>query len=65
MRQTRELGYAQVNAQGLCGVGVRIALGSCGDVAPGIVALASKMPSGRGAALAASVRDEMWRFSRQ
>jgi DNA-binding IclR family transcriptional regulator len=62
VRQTRELGYAQVNAQGLCGVGVRIALGSCGDAALGIVAPASKMPRGRGAALAALVRDEVRRF---
>jgi DNA-binding IclR family transcriptional regulator len=62
VKQTRELGYAHVNAQGLCGVGVRFPMGSCGDAALGIVALESKMPRGRGAALAALVREQLGRL---
>ncbi|WP_321925949.1 IclR family transcriptional regulator [Paraburkholderia guartelaensis] len=56
VRQTRELGYAQVAAQGLSGVGVSFPMGSCATAAIGIVTVASKMPRGHGAALAALSR---------
>ena len=63
VRQTREQGYAQVTAKGLSGVGVRIALGSCGDAALGIVSTASRMPRHRGPALVAMVQSELARFA--
>jgi len=59
VRQTRELGYAQVAAQGLCGVGVSFSMGSFATAAIGIVTVASKMPRGRGAALVALVREQL------
>ncbi len=59
VRQTRELGYAQVAAQGLSGVGVSFPMGSCATAAIGIVTVAAKMPRGRGAALAALSREHL------
>lgn len=57
--QTRELGYAQVAAQGLSGVGISFAMGSCATAAIGIVTVSAKMPRGRGAALAALAREQL------
>lgn len=62
VRQAREQGYAQISAQGLGGVGMRFAMGSCGDAALGIVAPASRVPRARGPALAALMRDEIQRL---
>lgn len=62
VRQTRELGYAQVVAQGLGGVGMHFALGSCGDAALGIVTAAARIPRTRGPELATMMREELDRF---
>lgn len=62
VRQAREQGYAQISAQGLGGVGMRFAMGSCGDAALGIVAPASRVPRARGPMLAALMREEMRRL---
>src|SRR6218665_1519603 len=60
--QTREQGYAQITAQGLSGVGLRFALGSCGDAALGFVAPTARIPRSRGPALAALLRQELARL---
>lgn len=65
VRQTRELGYAYIAAQGLVGVGVRFAVGSCGDAALGLVAPASRIPRARAPALATLVREELQRITSQ
>lgn len=62
IRQAREQGFVQINAQGLGGVGLRFALGSCGDAALGIVAPSSRIPKARGPVLAALLREEMRRL---
>lgn len=62
VRQTREQGYAQINAQGMGGVGLRFALGSCGEAALGIVAPAARMPRARGPAIAQLLREELARL---
>ncbi|MDR0780204.1 MAG: helix-turn-helix domain-containing protein [Pseudomonadales bacterium] len=62
IRQARQQGYAQVSAKGIGGVGLRFALGSCGDAALGIVAPASRVTRARGPALAALLREEMRRL---
>ena len=63
VRQAREQGYAQFTAKGLGGIGMRFALGSCGDAAFGIVAPASRVPRSRGPVLAALVREEIRRLT--
>lgn len=60
--QTRTQGHAQIHAQGMGGVGMRFALGSCGDAALGIVAPASRIPKARGPVLAELLREEMRRL---
>src|SRR6218665_3334622 len=60
--QTREQGYAQITAQGLSGVGLLFALGSCGDAALGFVAPTARIPRSRGPALAALLRQELARL---
>lgn len=62
IRQTREQGYAQITAKGLGGVGVRFALGSCGDAAIGIVTPAARSPRSRGPALATLLHEELHRL---
>ncbi|MDM0018468.1 IclR family transcriptional regulator [Variovorax saccharolyticus] len=62
IRQTRELGHAQIVAKGIAGVGMRFAMGSCGDAALGIVVPASRMPRSRGAVLATMLRGEIGRL---
>jgi DNA-binding IclR family transcriptional regulator len=59
IRQARQQGYAQISAKGIGGVGLRFALGSCGDAALGIVAPASRMTRARGPALAALLHEEI------
>jgi len=61
IRQTRELGHAQITGKGIAGVGMRFAVGSCGDAALGIVLPASLMSRARGEALAALLRGEVGR----
>lgn len=63
VRQAREQGYAQISARGLGGVGLRFAMGGCGDAALGIVAPASRMPRAKGPALAALMREEIRRLA--
>ncbi len=60
--QARELGYAQISAQGVGGIGMRFALGSCGEAALGIVAPASRAPRSRGPMLAGLMREELRRL---
>jgi DNA-binding IclR family transcriptional regulator len=62
IKQARQQGYAQISAKGIGGVGLRFALGSCGDAALGIVAPASRMTRPRGPALAALLREEIRRM---
>lgn len=62
IHQAREQGFAQINAQGLGGVGMWFALGACGDAALGIVAPASRIPKARGPVLAALLSEEMRRL---
>ncbi|MDM0083118.1 helix-turn-helix domain-containing protein [Variovorax sp. J31P179] len=62
IRQTRELGHAQIVAKGIAGVGMRFAMGSCGDAALGIVVPASRLPRSRAAVLAAMLRGEVGRL---
>ena len=59
--QTRELGHAQITGKGVAGVGMRFAVGSCGDAALGIVAPASRMTRSRGETLAVMLRGEVAR----
>jgi len=59
--QTRALGHAQITGKGVAGVGMRFAVGSCGDAALGIVAPASRMTRPRGEALAVMLRGEVAR----
>lgn len=63
IRQARELGHAQIVAKGIAGVGMRFAMGSCGDAALGIVVPASRLPRSRGTVLAAMVRGEIERMA--
>ena len=63
VRQTQAQGYAQVVAQGLGGVGVYFALGSCGDAALGIVAPATRVPRARGPQLVTMIQEELERFA--
>lgn len=62
VRQARELGYAQVAAQGIGGIGMRFAIGSCGEGALGIVAPASRMTRARNPLLAAMMAEEIKRL---
>ena len=62
VRQTREQGFAQINAQGLGGVGMHFALGAGGDAGLGIVAPAARIPKARGPALVELLREEMRRL---
>lgn len=62
VRQARELGYAQITAKGLGGIGMRFAIGSCGEGALGIVAPASRMPRARHPLLAAMMAEEIKRL---
>ncbi|MGC3983374.1 MAG: helix-turn-helix domain-containing protein [Pseudorhodoferax sp.] len=61
-RQTRAQGYAQINAQGVGGVGMGFALGTSGAAALAVVAPAARMPRARGPAVAALLREEMARL---
>ncbi|WP_326541615.1 IclR family transcriptional regulator [Pseudorhodoferax sp.] len=61
-RQARAQGYAQINAQGVGGVGVRFVLGSCGEAALGIVAPAARLPRARGPAMAQLLLEELRRL---
>lgn len=58
MRLAREMGYALVNAQGLGGIGLHFALGSCGDAALGIVG-ASRLSRQAGEAWVRMMREEL------
>jgi DNA-binding IclR family transcriptional regulator len=62
IRQTRELGHAQITGKGVAGVGMDFAVGSCGEAALGIVVPASRMPRSRGALLAALLQEEVGRL---
>lgn len=62
IRQTRELGHAHVSAKGIAGVGMRFAVGSCGDAALGVVVPASRMSRARGEVLAGMLRGEIGRL---
>lgn len=62
VRQTREQGYALITAKGLGGVGMRFAMGSCGDAAIGIVTPAVRSPRSRGPVLAAFLQEELLRL---
>ena len=65
VRQTRELGYAYIAAQGLIGIGLRFEIGSCGEAALGLVAPASRITRARAPELAALVREELQRIKPQ
>ncbi|MBO9648973.1 MAG: helix-turn-helix domain-containing protein [Variovorax sp.] len=62
IRQTRELGHAHISAKGIAGVGMRFAVGSCGDAALGIVVPASRMSRARGEVLVGMLRGEIGRL---
>lgn len=62
VQQTRAQGHAHINAQGMGGVGLRFALGSCGEAALGIVAPAARIPRARGPALVQLMCEEMRRL---
>ncbi len=63
IKQARVQGYAQINAQGVGGVGLAFALGATGAAALGIVAPSQRMPRARGSELVDVMRAEMSRFA--
>jgi DNA-binding IclR family transcriptional regulator len=60
--QTRALGYAHIQAQGMGGVGMHFALGHSGEAALAVVAPAARMPRARGPAIAELLQQEMARL---
>jgi DNA-binding IclR family transcriptional regulator len=63
IRQAREQGHVQISAKGIAGVGLRFALGSCGEAALGIVVPASRLPRSRGPSLVRLLQEEIGRIS--
>jgi DNA-binding IclR family transcriptional regulator len=58
-RQVRKLGFAEVAGRGIGGVGVSVAMGSCGEAALGVVAPTSRMAGLQGSSLVALIREEV------
>lgn len=54
--RTRQLGYSRGSADGVAGVGLRFAVGSCADAALSIIAPVSRMPRSRGQELVTAMR---------